>query len=223
MGRTSAYGWAVQVTTCANSIAIPTKRSPRFNSTFGRLVCAMVAQGQARREAAVELEAGPLKNASDNGIELHGHRRLTFLLPSVHPDGPTYRWLVKEGNEPPRLTLAQVCYVFPAAQVVSSRRLKRATRDFLRFGAPEGERNSALFAAACDFAARHRPQDEPKRGYCPSRRAAVYPTPKHAGRSPAPYRSRATCEAGSPPIIAGRSLSSKAGRGPVVPAQPTAP
>ena len=92
--------------------------------------------------------------------EVRGNRCYVLAPPSLHPDRKSYRWYERETPAPPIVTLNQVPWLSLTLTKDTSKYvdpepfsdLSENTRRFLLVGAPEGERNNQLFAAACDMA-----------------------------------------------------------------------
>lgn len=119
----------------------------------------------------VYFRAEDLKSRKQEGGEYRANGNYTLLPPSLHPDGPTYRWVVPlpEGDLP--LVDPVACGLLPATpeketaraptspdaalQGRSRQGLGQRTYRFLKAGAVEGHRNSELFSAACDMKANH--------------------------------------------------------------------
>lgn len=107
------------------------------------------------------IQSGTLKD-----VEVRGNRCYTLLPPSVHPDtGALYQWDEQQTLEPPYVHLEEINWLplrltqknrKPNSTVTSEKaafnNLARKTCDFISNGAPIGERNRRLFAAACDMA-----------------------------------------------------------------------
>jgi DNA-binding transcriptional ArsR family regulator len=96
-------------------------------------------------------------------LEVRGNRCYALLPPSVHPDtGALYGWAYQETLEPPCVHIEDINWL---PLKLTSKRVKntgknlspfhnlaRKTCEFIQSGAPVGERNHRLFAAACDLA-----------------------------------------------------------------------
>jgi hypothetical protein len=111
----------------------------------------------------IEGEVANMPRGVLKDLEIRGCRGYVLAPPSVHPDtGALYQWDVRETAEPPlvhladidwlRLTLDAKCGKSRWSQPDEYSQLSFRTRSFLSSGAPEGERNNRLFAAACDMA-----------------------------------------------------------------------
>lgn len=96
-----------------------------------------------------------------NYTEVRGSRCYVLTPPSVHPDtGVIYQWHKRDGDAPPTVSIHDIDWL-PLKLVTKTKRalqeptalaeLSQATLQFITAGAPEGQRNNALFAAACDM------------------------------------------------------------------------
>lgn len=97
--------------------------------------------------------------------EVRGTRCYFLTPPSVHPDtGVIYQWHKRDGDAPPTISIHDIDWL-PLKLLTKSKRalqqptalseLSQATLQFISSGAPEGQRNNTLFAAACDMAGNH--------------------------------------------------------------------
>lgn len=109
-----------------------------------------------------EGEIGNIPPGELTQTEIRGSRCYVLTPPSVHPDtGVIYQWHKRDGDAPPTVSLHDLDWL-PLKLVTKTKRvvqeptafsdLSRATLQFITAGAPEGQRNNALFAAACDMA-----------------------------------------------------------------------
>ncbi|NWF67575.1 MAG: bifunctional DNA primase/polymerase [Chloroflexi bacterium] len=99
--------------------------------------------------------------------EIRGSRGYVLTVGSVHPNGTVYRWLAREGNEPPTVSLKSIDWLQthagspinlrltkqPRQRAFAANPLSRRTQDYLENGhsIPQGSRNNRLFSAACDL------------------------------------------------------------------------
>lgn len=95
-------------------------------------------------------------------VEVRGNRCYVLAPPSVHPDtGTVYQWDKRDGNQPPTVHIEDITWL-PLKLATKAKKaaasppapfpqLSRTTQHFIINGAPEGERNNRLFAAACDM------------------------------------------------------------------------
>jgi hypothetical protein len=100
--------------------------------------------------------------ANPRGWEVRGNGCYVLTPPSVHDSGAIYRWLDRPGELPPSVPIHALDWL-PLTLALEARRkpeprdtgplacLSRATRAFIASGAYEGNRNRALFSAACDM------------------------------------------------------------------------
>jgi hypothetical protein len=111
---------------------------------------------------------GELANRKDDasrprGWELRGRCCYVMTPPSIHPSGVIYDWSYREGERPPIIESAALDWLGAelhakvrrkptALQAEGYPELSRASREFIAGGAPSGQRNNRLFAAACDLA-----------------------------------------------------------------------
>ena len=112
---------------------------------------------------------GTLQNIqpeTNNGEwELRANNKYVMAPPSVHPTGAIYEWVEHEGDLPPSIPLAALDWM--GAKLLTPERsqfvprpedtsplakLSKRNRDFCENGAPVGDRNKRLTAAARDFA-----------------------------------------------------------------------
>jgi hypothetical protein len=132
------------------------------------------------REGEVEsIEPGVMDDA-----ELRGRNGYVLAPGSRHPSGKMYQWLVKEGTQPPLVSVKQIDWLRAQSgaalqlrytpnrlnsqptwtrQMVSPySHLAKTTKDYLANGhtLPEGSRNNRLFRAACDMAGNQYTQSE---------------------------------------------------------------
>ncbi len=107
--------------------------------------------------------------------EIKGAGGYVLGPPSLHPEGDPYEWLVREGDAPPTVDIDDINWLQntdaePVSLALANKEskadkdgilhdsmfcnLSRATLDYIRTGqsTSEGERNNALFSAACDLA-----------------------------------------------------------------------
>lgn len=109
-----------------------------------------------------EGEVGNIPPGELTQTEVRGTRCYVLTPPSVHPDtGVIYQWHRRDGDAPPTVSINDIDWL-PLKLLTKSRRavqeptafseLSQATLQFITAGAPEGQRNNALFAAACDMA-----------------------------------------------------------------------
>lgn len=109
-----------------------------------------------------EGEVGNIPPGQLNQMELRGSRCYVLTPPSVHPEtGTIYQWETRDGDSIPLASYYELDWL-PIKLLSTSKRptteprafaeLSTKTRDFIINGAPEGERNKHLFAAACDMA-----------------------------------------------------------------------
>lgn len=112
---------------------------------------------------------GELANLKPRGAtwELRGNACYVLAPPSVHPTGAIYEWLERAGDAPPTIPLGALDFL-GAQLLIKTRRvftvnesraetdalacLSKPNRAFCENGAYNGNRNAALFRAACDFA-----------------------------------------------------------------------
>lgn len=120
---------------------------------------------------------GEVQNISSETLgdmEVKGGKGYVLTAPSLHPSGIPYQWLRQEGPEPPTVTLQDIDWLNdlqgnPINLKIEQNRTKRSTKTpdpqhwtplsrstqhYLKNGAQtaHGQRNNALFRAACDMA-----------------------------------------------------------------------
>lgn len=123
------------------------------------------------REGEVDnIPTGTLPDA-----EVRGKHGYVLAPPSLHPSGVQYQWLMREGKEPPVVSIEELDWLRDAAgkritltytpnshshKIIWKRgmvspysNLSKTTKDYLKNGhcIPEGSRNHRLFQAACDL------------------------------------------------------------------------
>jgi hypothetical protein len=126
---------------------------------------------------------GTVKNLSlrVSNMDVRGHGIYVLAPPSVHPTGTIYDWRLREGDEPPLVSIQDIDWLRDTAgvpvqlelQTVSrsakkgsqqtrENRLSRSTQDYLERGHtyPEGQRHNALRKAAWNMAHEDFTQDE---------------------------------------------------------------
>jgi hypothetical protein len=103
-------------------------------------------------------------------LEVWGHHHYMVLPPSVHWSGVVYTWLTPPGTAgepPPQVSIHDLEWLGVTLERQKLQQwdspdlsglpawtgaLSRRNQEFLVHGVPEGDRNSRLFAAACDMA-----------------------------------------------------------------------
>jgi hypothetical protein len=106
-------------------------------------------------------EVSNVKSQHNGSYEIRGTHCYVVAPPSLHPEtGRPYTWFAQDEDEPPLVKISDVPWL--SLKLASPKRGKRTpppypdlstrNRDFIAHGAPEGERNNRLFAAACDMA-----------------------------------------------------------------------
>lgn len=108
------------------------------------------------------IASGTLPNA-----EVRGCRCYVLTAGSLHPSGVIYHWHDQDGDAPPLVSLGQIDWLYTHDGAALKLRLdhgngsgkrynplSRATQEYLTRGdsTPQGQRNNALFRAACDLA-----------------------------------------------------------------------
>ncbi len=107
--------------------------------------------------------------------ELRGKNGYVLAPPSIHPSGLEYQWFLREGKEPPTVSIEDIDWlrdmagkriqltytpnahsykiVWKRGMVSPYSNLSKTTKDYLKNGhlIPEGTRNNRLFQAACDL------------------------------------------------------------------------
>lgn len=109
-----------------------------------------------------EGEVANIPSGELHDVEVRGNRCYVLAPPSVHPTtGIIYDWDKREGDAPPQANINDINWLplklatrakKAARQIPAAfAKLSTQTRDFILNGAPVGERNNRLFAAACDM------------------------------------------------------------------------
>lgn len=127
-------------------------------------ICAAVSGGKKGGGhlylRCIEGEIANIPPGKLKDTEIRGNHCYVLMPPSIHPDThKPYTWLTLN-QTPPRVSIKDLAWLGvtlerkqtkPPALEIPYASLSRRNRDFLLNGAPSGERNDRLFAAACDM------------------------------------------------------------------------
>lgn len=173
--------------------ALSERGIPRFSvrTARGGHIYLRIAEGEVRN-----IRAGTLPQT-----EIKGRGGYVLAPPSLHPSGTRYCWDILDCEEPPTVSLNEVDWLRdlkgeavslvtdqrrqrdPDAEPLDAyallfrlqrNRLSRSTQDYLQNGhlVPQGQRNNALFKAACDMAGNHIRQEDAERHLLPQATAS---------------------------------------------------
>jgi len=131
---------------------------------------------------AKEGEVDNIEPSLMNDMEIRGKNGYILAPPSLHPSGKHYKWIIRQGKTIPTVSIKQIDWLYSkhnkrlklrannhqksnAVESLKYHGLSKTTHTYLKDGhcINEGNRNNALFNAACDLAGNHYSFNETER------------------------------------------------------------